>query len=466
MCKKDIKDNTTFKPTHQWQKIEEGQEIPKGLHVRINLKTGDKEAKYLDEKEEKDGKKSLVSVPDLEEDSEAVRKQDISSEELKKVMKLIKADDVKSGDIKSEKFRSYEELKKEFNALNMQVKTDIEIMTGLIENFRKFTVVKSNQDAHKNSEDSEDEEILTTLVDLEYLVHQFDNAQEFAKLNGFSDVIHKSLNSSNGEIRSEALRLHGSATQSNPKVQIAALDSGSILILLKILTFDDDINVKSRSLFALSCLLRRFPAAQHKLLNDGGLTVFAKIFDEEKQDVLKLQIKIITLIHDLLFERKDAKMNLSEEENKNITNSNIDDMKEKLRQYEKMNLEKKLLEQDWCKRISSWLIKQNHVRDIEDLKSDINSGASQALPIRDHHDIIEKVVDTIFVLSDICKSYFKSDKKLLLLLNNLKDAYSELAAKELNNKEDDSSQFYNSLSNILKILTYKLNGINTSKDEL
>ncbi|XP_072177847.1 uncharacterized protein [Diadema setosum] len=41
-----------FVPTREWQSIQEGQAIPAGLHVRINLATGKKEAKLLDEDEE------------------------------------------------------------------------------------------------------------------------------------------------------------------------------------------------------------------------------------------------------------------------------------------------------------------------------------------------------------------------------------------------------------------------------
>lgn len=38
-----------FIPTTEWQVVKEGQSIPKGLHVRMNLQTGLKEAKLMDE---------------------------------------------------------------------------------------------------------------------------------------------------------------------------------------------------------------------------------------------------------------------------------------------------------------------------------------------------------------------------------------------------------------------------------
>jgi len=37
-----------FVATNEWKPIKEGQAIPKGLHVRLNLETGQKEAKLMD----------------------------------------------------------------------------------------------------------------------------------------------------------------------------------------------------------------------------------------------------------------------------------------------------------------------------------------------------------------------------------------------------------------------------------
>lgn len=449
--------NSTFVPTHHWKKVDDGQVLPPGLHVRINLHTGEKEAK-LPDPDNSDNRRAVIATPKNTEESDNASSLD--PDELKKLLKKIKPDEATADDSVKKKFKSYEKLKEEFEKLQVKVKSDYEILVGLIENFKKFNV-RMKHASNISSDWSRDEDILTILIDLEYLVHQYNNAQDFARLNGFSDVVYKSLNSSNSEIRSEALKLLGSATQSNPNVQIAALKSGSINLLIKILTFDDDINVRSRSLFALSCLVRRFPAAQQKLIADGGLTAFAKVFDEEKQDLLKLQIKIITLIHDLLFERKDVKMSILNEESRHQTDSEVESLREKLRQYEKMNLEQKLVEQEWCSRISEWFLKQNYVKEF-------NLNANLGLALEninfDNQGVIEEVVDTLYILSDICKTQFQSDIDLVSLLFTLRDVYSELALQEAK-IPGDTNQFYGSLSNILKMLTDKLVG-KAKRDEL
>lgn len=72
-----------------------------------------------------------------------------------------------------EKYRSYEELKKEFGSLNISVKTDMEILNELVGKAKQFP-----------SSDYDEEEFVNTLKDIEYLVHQIDNAREFVRLGG------------------------------------------------------------------------------------------------------------------------------------------------------------------------------------------------------------------------------------------------------------------------------------------
>ena len=42
-----------FVATHEWQQIKAGQKVPSGLHYRMNLETGKKEAKLMETEEGK-----------------------------------------------------------------------------------------------------------------------------------------------------------------------------------------------------------------------------------------------------------------------------------------------------------------------------------------------------------------------------------------------------------------------------
>lgn len=57
-----------------------------------------------------------------------------------------------------QKFRSIDELKKDFDKMNMNMKTDVEILIGLFKEYNSSTI--------------ETERKVTLLMDIEYYVHQ------------------------------------------------------------------------------------------------------------------------------------------------------------------------------------------------------------------------------------------------------------------------------------------------------
>ena len=50
-----------FVATNEWQEIQEGQKVPAGLHYRMNLETGKKEAKILEKENDADSKVKVTS---------------------------------------------------------------------------------------------------------------------------------------------------------------------------------------------------------------------------------------------------------------------------------------------------------------------------------------------------------------------------------------------------------------------
>ena len=79
----DEVDLEVFQPTSEWQAIQPGQGIPAGLHVRMNLQTGEKEAKLMDGddgskyKIDKDSKQKFINID----------KNFISKQHLKEALK-------------------------------------------------------------------------------------------------------------------------------------------------------------------------------------------------------------------------------------------------------------------------------------------------------------------------------------------------------------------------------------------
>ncbi|KAG7201215.1 hypothetical protein KM043_004001 [Ampulex compressa] len=279
----DEKNESVFVPTREWQVVKKGIPISEGLHVRHNLQTGVTEAKLMDDTEDEKSNnnpsqsdsKSITLHPDkavtntddinVSNTKEEAKQWKYPLDELKARLKKIKADEAKAkpnsdnkDNIPKKKFRDYETLKKELKELEINVTTDSDLLVTFFQEFN----------SHKNAlatgtlSTSEVEEVLDILYNLEYLVHHIDNAKVFADMQGMSKIVSLCLNATNNEIKAEALRLLGAAVQSNPKVQLKALEHDFVQKLLRILSTNNKIEVKSRCLYALSALIRHYPAAQ------------------------------------------------------------------------------------------------------------------------------------------------------------------------------------------------------------
>lgn len=111
-----------------------------------------------------------------------------------------------------------------------------------------------------------------------------------------SEIIAPCLSSNSTLSRTLAARVLSSAVQNNAEVQIAALKAGVITPLLKNIALEKGYEIRSSSLSALSCLIRGFPLAEIKLIEEGGLSVLLSLFDEDSVNALKLQVFNFQLI--------------------------------------------------------------------------------------------------------------------------------------------------------------------------
>ncbi|EFA10120.2 Nucleotide exchange factor SIL1-like Protein [Tribolium castaneum] len=385
-CSKN-EDNDVFVPTKEWQTVRKGQKIPKGLHVRINLETGETEAKLLDEAPE-DKTRALSALPPENPKStlgEAVT-DTYTPDELKK--------------IKNE-FRSYDEIKKTLGDLKLTPKMDAEIIADLLQ---------------RHQEVVDKTELLKILEDLDFLAHQYDNAREFVKQNGFREMIYKNLNSTDSEVKKETLKLMTALMQNNVNPKIHALESGAVGVLLRLVNFESDLGVKTRALSALGALLRSFPAAQRKFVESGGLSVLSKFFDS---DDIKLQIKLVTMISDLLVEHEYS-----------VVDENLS------KYYVKFDLTKRILEHDWCKKLNKLLL-------------------GLLITDKDDHDSVEKCLTAMHSLRAHCGDKYEKD-----LITNLRKRYDSLLKSD--GVEDQT--FYKGLKDLCDEILYHVN--NSVKTEL
>ncbi|GFR61038.1 nucleotide exchange factor SIL1 [Elysia marginata] len=397
-----------FKATNEWQDVKEGQKIPPGLHVQMDFKTGKKQAKIMEK-----SAKPTIKRWDAGKNFGFINteKPRYTREQLKAALKDFKYQDIKPEEEERQKkikenFRSYEELKKALKDIKLSVKTEGDIVREL---------------TNKLNESSKDrDQLKTILVDLEYYLHQIDNAQLFCDLGGMNSVLNL-MNNTAEEIRENACHTLGAAMQSNAKVQVTAMESGVLHHLIRGLATESSKIVQKRMLFALSTLLRQFPFAQQKFLKEGGLTALASLF--KQADNRNIQIKIVTLLTDLLTE-SDAYMGSSS------SGSQVEI--ERKRQYQAINLREAMTSTGWCRLMPTLL---------------------QGTQEHAEHDSVEKVIQAMSTLAEACSTQFSSTRPTLQAL--LK-RYSELAKEEQAEAESGSDDFFSSIHSSLQQLVNQI----------
>lgn len=269
-------DQNIFKPTHEWKVVEEGQSIPPGLHVRMNLQTGLKEAKLLEEDEDKST--AAKERPLNEDTSNDIIDQRDNSDENFGLQKLdAEQDNESSGSVRTDEHDSDDDSNPKFEAdqrrthyygssdrrgvINKRTKVfskrelaemlknlkeesidsaKIPEITSSNENEGKesssegpkvrlhnFEALKSMADTltfHRDTEimlehiqtltneNSTIPEVLHALEELEYYVHQIDNAKDLNVIGGLVPIV-RLLNHTNAEVRAHAAHVVGSAAQ-------------------------------------------------------------------------------------------------------------------------------------------------------------------------------------------------------------------------------------------------------------
>jgi len=257
-------DDNVFVATEEWQEIRPGQKVGAGLHYRMNLETGKKEAKLLDPDDVDAEHRVVATRKDGEEPT-------ISDEDVKAVRE------------KMAKFK---------------LSKDIEQIKFLMANFHNATTAESK---------------LAILDDLDFYMHQIDNARDFVTLGGFETLVEPALRSQDDDnVTAAATVLLGSAVQSNEPVRRHATDSGAIIQALTA-NLARTGQVASKTIFALSALLRDNPEGVAAFVKGGGLErlvtdvlVTSDSSDGSASSDVRAKIKCLSFVSQLWSDNTDA----------------------------------------------------------------------------------------------------------------------------------------------------------------
>ncbi|XP_077292108.1 sil1 nucleotide exchange factor [Arctopsyche grandis] len=443
-CTTDDNQTEPFVPTNQWQVVKKGQAVPDGLHISMNLETRIIKAKLMDSDEKSEKSLTVINTDEQTNESNPNKSPNLLSSAPEEALKNLASS--KSKPARAKRFKTLAELKSEFSELRMEAKSDMEIMHELL---RRYENLIKEHPLSLHREKLSDEiidtpsslEMLAILTDIEYLVHQFDNAAEFIRLNGLENIIYPHLNASDNTLKAEALKLLGSCLQNHIKVQIHALDTNAGEKLLKILSLDNNEYVKARAIHALSCLVRGFPLAQKQIITKHGMDVFHKILLSNNPSYFKLKIPIIVLLDDLVLEHKlilEFHVHGKTED------------EDKLRQYYEVDLMSKLSNPIFCD-ILTKLLEEYFEYDNTDI------------------DSLDKITSAIKTFGHICKHHHYKDKRMLMTLHKIQSVYGKLLKSAKKSDEvEGSGEDMEYFSNILDFVDNYLSVLNDAKlrDEL
>ncbi|CAI9554039.1 unnamed protein product [Staurois parvus] len=165
-----------------------------------------------------------------------------------------------------------------------------------------------NTDTSNENGDDRKERALQLLADL---CENLDNASapfsiltDFCKLGGMELLLNRYLSCPEAELRWRAADLVGICSQNVPFVQECALCLGAMSKLLQLLDLDSSEQVRIKSFFAISCLVREQEAGLAEFVKMDGFSVLMRAM---QSDVEKLKIKSAFLLQNLLYSHPEHK---------------------------------------------------------------------------------------------------------------------------------------------------------------
>ena len=246
-----------FQPTHEWKTVEEGQAIPPGLHVRMNIQTGAREAKLMSdsnpEEEATDTDEAQdIGTPQSQPTESATdnsggthpgfifkgdqrrthhyghsdrrgiinkRRKAFSQKEVAEALKKMDESEVDLANLPGIAYSEPASGKSSHSktATTSDRSDDVTIVQHDREPRIKQIMHPDLAQMMEHAETLTREtatvpELLQALEELEYHVHHFENAKELNSIGGLVVVV-RLLNHTNPEVRSSAAHVIGAAAQ-------------------------------------------------------------------------------------------------------------------------------------------------------------------------------------------------------------------------------------------------------------
>ncbi|KAL7015849.1 hypothetical protein ACKWTF_016696 [Chironomus riparius] len=265
----------------------------------MNLQTGKKEAKLLDPNEQSSNNDddTRPSIPTSLQATQSQNNEDSTNIEedarqrLEDALKNIPAD--KFDDDTEEKwkeisknFRSYEKIKEELQDVDLNPKTEGEVMQQLVDEFFDDKIDSTRR--------------LEVLKDLEYLMHSIDNSLLFISSGGLEKILIPNLvNQTELNLRVVLLKMFGAMLQNNLQAKKYVSEKTNLgNEILNSMSKTENLQELSAALYATGSLMRNNKLLSPEILKKT-LVILLKILTKSSIN-LSIKVKDLTLISDLI----------------------------------------------------------------------------------------------------------------------------------------------------------------------
>ncbi|TDH70715.1 hypothetical protein CCR75_008874 [Bremia lactucae] len=347
-----------FVATNEWQDLLPGQGVPRGLHMRLNLETGKREAKLVDrsDTDAEEFTRLLVTGSDSQETTVTVLtdyagdaatdfengetlsvtddrlgnyalKEDAEHDEApraepkwnhEKIYEVLQAlpepPEVDGMNIhEAHEKLSPAEFRRQVVYLWKKRQAELKEALESLQDDAKYLgkLLKQFKEAEENGDMNGQ---ISVLEVLEWEVQDLDKTHVFNFIGGFS-IMADYLNSTSLPVRASAAWVIGSAAKNYKDGQDWAIDAGVIPKLLDSIALDipnkndvakDVHEVKKKSIYALSSIVRSNARGQRLFLLQNGPEQLAGLFDNAHS--AKLHLKVLLFMYDLMIEEPNLEL--------------------------------------------------------------------------------------------------------------------------------------------------------------
>lgn len=253
-----------FEPTDEWQEVLEGQAIPPGLHVKMDMNTGQKFAKI--DTSINENYNSWNYNPVAVSSSDDQKKPALSIEEWAEVLKVLGGTNVED---------------------------PVEKMKEYMDFIRKW----EEQLYPRNSRD----QVVIALESLRDLLHDVNLARDWVTLGGMKDALSILSVDIDNDLMELVFSLMGAAAQNNQEVAQSMQEIGATPVLVQkiqhLFYTEERMDVVSRAMFALLALVRSSEPAMKEFITLGGEEILKDMLKADMDS--KLRNQLVGLVQDI-----------------------------------------------------------------------------------------------------------------------------------------------------------------------